>query len=55
MTAPAGATCDISVSDFEGATAQANLGCGVVSGLIAASSADDPVWVSGIIANGNTA
>lgn len=55
VTAPAGATCAISASDFEGATAQANLGCGVATGLIAASSADDPVWVSGVVANGNTA
>ena len=55
MTAPAGATCDISVSDFEGATAQSKLGCGIASGLIAASGVDDPVWVSGVVANGNTA
>jgi hypothetical protein len=55
VTAPAGATCDVSASDFEGATAQANLGCGVSSGLISGSGVDDPVWVTGTISTGATA
>ncbi len=55
VTAPAGATCSMSVYDPEGATAQANLGCGVASGLIAASGVDDPLWVSVTITNGGTA
>jgi hypothetical protein len=54
-TAPAGSTCDISASDFEGATAQANIACGVASGLISGSGADDPVWVSGTVTTGATA
>ncbi len=55
VTAPAGATCKFSAYDAEGATAQANLGCGVATGLIAGSGLDDPYQAFATIVNGATA
>ncbi len=55
VTAPAGAACKFSAYDAEGATAQANLGCGVATGLIAGSGLDDPYQAFATIVNGATA
>lgn len=55
VTAPAGAACKMSAYDPEGATAQSNIACGVASGLIAGSGAEDPLWVTATIVNGATA
>lgn len=55
VTAPSGATCDISVLDVEGAVAVSDLGCGVTSGLIAATATASTYEIVGSIRNGATA
>lgn len=55
VTAPAGATCDVSVIDGEAAVTVANLGCGVTSGLIATNNAADVYEIVGSVTNGATA
>ena len=55
VTAPAGATCTSGVIDGEGAVAVGNLACGVSSGLIAGSGAEDVHEIMGTVVNGPTA
>ena len=55
VTAPAGATCDVAVTDAEGSTSISNLGCGVSSGTVAGSGNDEVYEVIGTVRNGGTA
>jgi hypothetical protein len=55
VSAPAGSTCSIAVSDPEGATSISNLGCGVSSGVILGNGADDLYEVTGTVITSGTA
>lgn len=56
VTAPSGATCDVSVSLPEEALSVSNLACATSTGSMAiAATATDQAWISGTIANGATA
>ncbi|MBP6962295.1 hypothetical protein KBB49_02030, partial [Candidatus Saccharibacteria bacterium] len=56
VTAPAGATCDISVSNIEQAISVSNLACTTSTGNIAVGTTDtNEVTVSGVVSTGATA
>lgn len=56
VTAPAGATCDVSVSLPEEALSVSNLACATSTGSMAITgTTTDQAWISGTIANGATA
>lgn len=55
VTAPAGATCVVGMTEYETGTSNSNLGCGVSSGLVPGSSANEVYEVVGTITNGATA
>jgi hypothetical protein len=55
VTAPAGATCTVGVADHEAGASISNLGCGVSSGLIAGTSANEVYEVVATVTNGGTA
>jgi hypothetical protein len=56
VTAPAGSTCDISVSLPEEAISVSNIACGTTSGNMAiAATTTDQVWISGTITTSATA
>ena len=55
VTAPSGATCDISFIDAEGAVTSSNVACGVSSGLLAGNGVTDVYEITGSVRNGATA
>lgn len=55
VTAPTGATCVIGATEYETGTSNSNVGCGVNSGLVPGSSANEVYEVVGTITNGSTA
>lgn len=55
VTAPSGATCTVSLIDTEAAVSNANLGCGVSTGLVTGNNTDDTYEIVGSVANSTTA